>query len=187
MEGPAKLRREKGGGPRRTALLLIDFINALDFDGGARFAPAALRAARATARLRDRLGSNVVTIYANDNFGDWTSDLRRVVASCAARGSNGAAMTRLLAPREGDLFVLKPRHSAFYQTPLDILLESLQVHRLILAGVTTDMCVLFTANDAYLRGYELVIPPTCTAAMTPSCHREAMSYLKRVCKAGTAP
>jgi nicotinamidase-related amidase len=180
MQGAARKRS-----PGRTALLVIDFINALDFDGGERFAPAALRAARATARLRDSLPRGIVTIYANDNFGDWTSDLRRVVAACTARGSRGAAMARLLAPRAGDLFVLKPRHSAFYQTPLDILLESLQVRRLILTGITTDMCVLFTANDAYVRGFELVVPPRCTAAMTPTRHREAMAYLRRVCKAGT--
>jgi nicotinamidase-related amidase len=173
------------GGKGRTALLMIDFINALDFEGAARLAPAALRAARATVRLRDRLGRSVPVIYANDNFGDWNSDLRRVVASCAARGSRGAAITRLLAPRDGDLFVLKPRHSAFFQTPLDILLDSLRVRRLILTGLTTDMCVLFTANDAYLRGYELVVPPSCTAAMTNARHDEAIRYLKRVCKAAT--
>lgn len=171
------------GGRGRTALLLIDFINALDFEGGARLAPAALKAARATARLRERLGTAVPVIYCNDNFGDWRSDLHRVVEACAARGSLGGPMTRLLSPRDGDIFVLKPRHSAFYQTPLDILLESLQVRRLVLTGLTTDMCVLFTANDAYLRGYEMVVPPSCTAAMTPTRHREALRYLRRVCRA----
>lgn len=175
------------GGKGRTALLLIDFINALDFEGAERLAPAALRAARATARLRERLGDSIPVIYANDNFGDWTSDFRRVLARCTARGRRGEAMSRLLAPREGDLFVLKPRHSAFFQTPLDILLESLRVRRLVLTGLTTDMCVLFTANDAYLRGYEIVVPPACTAAMTTVRHREAMAYLKRVCRAATRP
>jgi nicotinamidase-related amidase len=186
MQGAARIRSTHRS-PGCTALLLIDFINALDFDGGACFAPAAMRAAKATARLRHRLGRKVITIYANDNFGDWTSDLHRVVANCTARGSQGAAMSHLLAPRDGDLFVLKPRHSAFFQTPLDILLESLDVRRLILTGLSTDMCVLFTANDAYVRGFQIVVPPRCTAALTPARHREALGYMKRVCKAAAEP
>lgn len=180
MKGPAARR---AGARGRTALLLIDFINALDFRGGERMAADALAAARATTRLRDGLPPSVPVIYCNDNFGDWTSDLHRVVEACAARGKPGAPVARLLAPRDGDLFVLKPRHSAFFQTPLDILLESLQVRRLVLTGIATDMCVLFTANDAYLRGYELVVPPACTAAQTPARRREALAFMRRVCRA----
>jgi nicotinamidase-related amidase len=167
-------------------VLLIDVINDLEFDGGdALLAPAKKMAAR-LARLRAwarRAGH--VTIYVNDNWGKWRADWRDIVEAC--RGTRGWPVVRSLLPERDDYFVLKPRHSAFHATPLDFLLRQLHARRLIITGLSADNCVLFTASDAYLREYELVVPSDCTAAEKPSWHAAAMRHMSRVLKAEVRP
>ena len=91
-------------------LVLIDFINPLDFPGGEKLARPALRAARATARLRERLDPRgVAVIYANDNYGVWQSDFHSLVSRCLGRDDESGEIARLLAPRATDLTILKPR------------------------------------------------------------------------------
>ena len=173
---------------KRTALLLVDFINDLTFDGADLVLPRAMRAARRTAALRARRSlARVPVIYANDNFGRWRSDFKEVVARCCSPGCPGAPLARLLSPRKHDHFVLKPKNSGFFQTPLELLLRQLKVHRLIIAGVAADNCVLFTANDAYLHGYELWIPADCIAAESATIERQAIGYFRRVLKADVRP
>ncbi len=173
---------------RGDALLLIDWINTLAFPGGRIFGRRALPAARNTAALRSRLDRHRVSvIYANDHFGNWRSDFRHVVNDALHPKSNGRELAGILRPTAKDLFVLKPRHSAFYQTPLDELLAKLKPRRLILTGIATDICVLFTANDAYLRGYELWVPSDCVAAEQAAVQRTALAYMRRVCKADIRP
>ena len=99
----------------------------------------------------------------------------------------GAKIAKLLKPDEEDYFVLKPKHSGFYSTTLEILLEHLGAKTLILTGVATDICVLFTANDAYLRDYKLVIPSDCVAANDAHANDLTLKYVERVLKADTRP
>jgi nicotinamidase-related amidase len=172
--------------PPRPALLLVDFMNPLDFPGSDKLAPQALRAARRTDALREQLGRRVPVIYANDNFGRWDSQFDSVIADCQGRGGASAAIARLLAPRAGDCSVLKPRHSAFFGTPLQFLLDDLRVNTLILTGIAADSCVTFTALDAYLHRYRLWVPADCIAAESPTLKRRAMQHLSRVCKAEIA-
>ena len=170
--------------PRRTALLLIDFMNPLDFEGAERMAPFAMRAAEHAARLCAKMraeGSPV--IYANDNFGRWEADFHAVVRTCEQRGGASAAMARLLAPRPGDRSVLKPRHSAFFGTPLEFLLDELDVAHLVLTGLAADSCIMFTAHDAYLREYDLWIPADCVASEQDDWREDALAYMARVLKA----
>jgi nicotinamidase-related amidase len=168
-------------GESRTILLLVDFINPLEFPAARRLAPRALAAARATAALKARLRSaGVQAVYANDNYGVWQSNFQSVFARCAAAGGVSAEMARLLAPLPDDITVLKPRHSAFFATPLQLLLEQLKAERLILAGLATDLCVLFSALDAHVRGYQLWVPRDCAAAETPQRHRDALNYMETV-------
>ena len=94
-------------------------------------------------------------IYVNDNFGRWRSDFRQILDHCLQ--SPGRAIARLLVPHEEDYFVLKP-HSGFEYTTLDVLLKHLGADTLILSGVATNFCVLFTAHDAYMRDYRLIVP-----------------------------
>jgi nicotinamidase-related amidase len=171
-----------------TALLLIDVINDFDFPRGnhlLRYAlPAALRIARLKKRLRAK---RIPTIYVNDNFGRWRSDFRTQVERCASVRSPGAELVRQLIPEEDDYFVLKPKHSGFFSTSLDLILRYLGARKLILAGFATDICILFTANDAYMRDFELVIPADCVAAETASLNRSTCQHMKRLLRADIRP
>lgn len=170
------------------ALLLIDVINDLEFPGAARLRPHALKMARAVARLKERaLAAGIPVVYVNDNFGIWKSDFRSVVEHCLKDEVCGAPITELLAPGKDDYFVLKPKHSGFYSTTLDLLLQHLGAHTLILAGLAGNICVLFTANDAYLRDYGLVVPSDCCASNTVEENRHALRQMKTVLKADTRP
>ena len=175
---PAKVPRS----PR--VLILIDYINPLNFPGAEKLAPAALEAAKATLRLRDQLEADkVAVIYANDNYGVWQSDFRSLVAQCSERDDISGEIARLLAPRGTDLTLLKPRHSAFYGSPLELLLKLMGAEELILAGLATDICVQMTAADAFLRGFEGVwVPADCSAAETSRAHENAMGYMREVLK-----
>jgi len=93
------------------------------------------------------------TIYANDNYGMWTSDFKALWKRCAELSGPPGLLAKAITPRAKDFSLLKPRHSAFYSTPLDILLTQLQCKRLVITGLAADSCVLFSAMDAYLRGY----------------------------------
>lgn len=170
----------------RTALLLVDFMNPMDFDGAAAMAPRAVKAAQRAAVLRERMhAQRAPVIYANDNFGRWEADFSAVVADCKQRGGPSARMARLLAPAAADRSVLKPRHSAFFGTPLEFLLDELDVGHLVLAGLAADSCIMFTAHDAYLRKYGLWIPSDCVASEKDAWRREALAYMARVLKART--
>lgn len=171
-----------------TALLLIDFLNVMDFGSANALAPHALRAAERARALKARLArSRVPAIYANDNFGAWDSDVDAIVEACRARGGAARRLVELLAPANGDRFVLKPRHSAFFGTPLEFLLQDLGAKRLVITGLTTDSCVMFTAHDAYLRDYRIWVPSDCVAAASPRFTRTSLAHMQRVLKASTLP
>ena len=173
---------------RGSALLLVDVINDFEFPDGAALLEHALPAAGAIARLKveaGRVGAPV--IYANDNFGDWRRDFGGLVRHVLEGGVRGEPVARLLRPAEGDHVVLKPMHSAFHLTPLERLLGHLEVERLVIAGFTTDYCVLFTSMDAYMRGFELAIPSDCVAAAHPEHTEEALRYAARALGAEVRP
>lgn len=172
--------------PSPVVLLLIDFINPLDFEGAQELAPAALAAARATVVLKRRaVRQGVACIYANDNYGVWHSNFPDVLRHCRARGGAARELTRLLAPGRRDYTVLKPRHSAFYCTPLPLLLQQMKTRRLILTGLASNNCVLFTAMDAYVRGFSLWVPSDCVAAESERENRQALEHCRTVLKAQT--
>jgi len=165
---------------RRTALVLIDFVNLFDFEGAQKLAPRAIRAARKTALLIKKLRADrVPVIYANDNFGQWRSDFRGLVNKCVRQGGASADIVAALQPTGEDFAILKPRHSAFYGTPLDFILEELKVERLVLTGIAVDMCVFATAQDSHVRKFSLWIPADCVAGFTASQERSALSLMTR--------
>lgn len=171
-----------------TALLLIDFINDLEFPGGDKLLPHALDAAKHAAALKRRARRvGIYAIYANDNFGQWRSDFKQVVAHCSRDNVRGKAMVRAVKPGREDYFVLKPKNSCFFRTPLQVLLDQLGIKKLILTGLTADICVLFTANDAYLHEYKLFVPADCVASMEQTDNEYALKYLARVLKADITP
>ena len=170
------------------ALLLIDVINDLEFPEGEQLLRHALPMARNILALKRRAReSGIPAIYVNDNFGRWQSNFRAQVEHCLEDGVTGRPIAQLLAPDEDDYFVLKPKHSGFFSTTLDILLEYLRAETLILTGIAANICVLFTANDAYMRDFQLIVPGDCVASNTEEENRHALEQMKRVLKADTRP
>ena len=172
----------------RTVLLLVDVINDFDFPESRQLLRFALPAARRIAALKKRLRKRgVPAIYVNDNFGRWQSDFKKQVERCISEDATGAEVARLLIPAEDDYFVLKPKHSGFYSTSLETLLSYLGAQRLILTGFAADICVLFTANDAYMRDYELIVPSDCIASESTASRRSASQQMKRFLRADIRP
>ncbi len=170
--------------PKSTALLLIDVINDFDFAGSEALLRHAIPAARKLARLKQRLDSaGVPVIYVNDNFGRWQSDFREQIDRCSGQECAGCEVARLLLPARTDYFVLKPKHSGFYSTSLEVLLGFLGIETLILAGLAGDICVLYTANDAYMRDYKLVIAADCIASESLAANRAALEHMGTLLKA----
>jgi nicotinamidase-related amidase len=166
------------------ALLLLDVINDLEFPGGERLVRHTVPMARRLARLRLRAKrAGIPVVYVNDNYGRWQSDFRRLTARCRRRGARGKPVVDLLAPSDDDYFVLKPKHSGFFSTTLDVLLAYLGARTLVLTGIAGNICVLFTANDAYMRDYRLVVPSDCVASETPRENRRALEVMRTLLKA----
>jgi len=170
------------------ALILIDVINDMEFGAGEALLKNALPAARALAKLKRRAkDAGVPVIYVNDNFGKWRSDFRQQLGHVLEDGVRGEPIAKLLRPDEQDYFVLKAKHSGFYHTQLDLLIDYLEVRTVVLAGFATDMCVLFTASDAYLRDLEIIVPPDCSASETMENHHGALDHMSRVLHVKSIP
>ncbi len=170
------------------ALLIVDFITPLNFEGAEHLVPEAVAAARALGCLRQRMvQAGVPVVYANDNYGLWQSNFRAMVAYCLRQPGEVGEITLLVAPGPQDIAILKPRHSAFYGTPLELLLDQMKVERLVLAGLSTDMCVQMTAMDAYVRSYPTWVPADCTAAASPDAKAQALRYMAETLKCDIRP
>lgn len=179
---PARLRRS------RRVLLLVDFINPLDFPGAEKLAAGAVPAARATAGLKAQLAAEgVTTIYANDNYGVWQSDFHSQVSACLGMEGPPGEIARLVYPQAGDLTILKPRHSAFYASPLELLLSEMETRELVICGLATDMCVQLTAGDAFLREFAVWVPADCTAAESNSAKAASLEFMATILKCDTRP
>ena len=170
------------------ALLIIDMINALDFDGAERLLPRALRATATIAKLKARArAAGMPVIYVNDNFGKWRSDFKALLQRCLHEDVLGKPIAERLKPDDEDYFVLKPMHSGFYCTALEILLQHLGVRKLVLTGMAANYCVLATAQDAYMRHYELVVPSDALAAEDALDEEYALRHMAEVLKADIRP
>lgn len=192
MKTPPRKRRAHWIDPAtprsHDALLVIDAINDLDFSGGSALLRTALPAGRRIAALAKRArAASVPVIYVNDNFGRWRSDFRQQVAHCLEEDCAGRPLVEMLRPEEKDYFVLKPMHSGFYSTTLEVLLDRLGVQRLVLTGFAADLCVLYTANDAHMRDFQLVVPRDCVASETAARKRFALSHLAGTLGVDTSP
>ncbi len=167
----------------RQVLLLVDVINPLRFPGARALLPAAAEAARRIAGLKARLAARkVAAIYANDNYGTWHSEFSDILSACRALPGQRGEIAQRLAPAPGDLVILKPQYSAFHSTPLLHLLRRMKAERLVIAGFAADICILLTAADARMSGYEVWVPRDCTAAESPRRTQEALRQLQKVFK-----
>jgi nicotinamidase-related amidase len=170
-----------------TALLLIDVINDLAFDGSeALVDQAEPMAIRLSTLKRRATAAGIPAIYINDNFGQWRSDFRKTVAHCISRSSPGRRVSQRLRPTARDYFVLKPKHSGFFDTTLDTLLDTLRIRRVILTGIAGNICVLFTANDAYMRELKIFAPADCIVSNTIAENDHALHQIHTVLKGNIA-
>ena len=170
------------------ALLLVDVINDMAFPEGDQLLAHARPMADRLAALKTRAERAAVpVIYANDNFGRWRSDFQAQVDHCLEPDCRGRPVAERLRPGGRDYFVLKPKHSAFFNTTLDLLLKHLGTKVLVVTGVAGNICVLFTANDAYLRDLRVVVPADCTASNTAAENRAALDLMRTLLKADTRP
>ena len=154
-----------------------------EFDNGDKIFANALEAAQNIAKLKARTKAAMIpVIYVNDNYGVWQNDFDATL-ECAQRSERGKQLVELLRPDKDDYHVLKPQRSGFFATPLDVLLTSLDISNLIITGITADICVLFTAHDAYMRGYRINVPADCTAAVNRETCSTALDMLRRTADA----
>jgi nicotinamidase-related amidase len=172
----------------KTALLLIDLVSDFSFEDGDKLWKQTKKVIDPIAALTSKARSlNIPVVYVNDNFGKWSEDFQSQVKRIIDTSDRGREIVEPILPQESDLYVLKPQRSGFYETPLSVLLESMGITSLILAGITTDICVLFTAHDAYMRGFSLVLPSDCTAAVKEGHRNQALELIERVAKADIRP
>jgi nicotinamidase-related amidase len=170
------------------ALLLVDVINPFDFPEADDLLKFALPMADRLAWLKRRAKrAGVPVVYANDNFGRWRSDLSSVVERCRQPDCKGRPVVEKLLPDADDYFVLKPKHSAFYSTVLDTLLRYLGTRTLLIGGIAANICVLFTANDAYMRDLKLLVPRDATASNTQPETDAAIEQMQKVLRADVRP
>jgi nicotinamidase-related amidase len=163
--------------PVPVALLLVDVLTTFQFPDGEEILKGALRMRDALMRLKVRTREvGIPALYVNDNFGDWRSEKEILMGRCLE--AKGAEFVRPLMPDSEDYFVLKPMHSAFYMTPLEVLLRHLQVETLILTGLTSASCITVTAHDTNMRGFDIYIPRDCSCACNVEEHKQALGAVR---------
>lgn len=178
--------KQKNGMKIPVAMLIIDVINDFNF-------PEAPLLLKTSAPIADKIvdlkkrakEADIPIIYVNDNFGQWQSDKQRLVEYCSAQA--GGKFVKTLKPDEDDYFVIKPKHSGFFSTPLSTLLNELGIQTLILCGVAGNICVLFTANDAYMRGFTLYAPSDCSASNIEEDNERAFLLMEKTLNADITP
>ncbi|MEH7073234.1 isochorismatase family cysteine hydrolase [Neobacillus drentensis] len=170
----------------RPALIIIDMINNFDFSHGPILARKAFRIAESIKNIKNQFNkNNLPVIFINDHYNLWQADLDKIINVCQNQYSE-PVFAKLL-PEDQDLFLIKPKHSAFFGTALNTLLHQLKVNTLILTGIAGNICVLFTANDAYMREYELFVPSDCIASADDHDNQYALTMMQNVLKARINP
>ena len=163
--------------PVPVAMLLIDILTTFNFPDGDAILKSALTIRDALVKFKARARKEgIPVLYVNDNFGDWRSEKEVLMGRCLE--AKGAEFVRPLLPDSEDYFVLKPMHSAFYMTPLEVLLQHLRVETLILTGLTSNSCITVTAHDANMRGFDIYVPPDCSCARNSKEHTHALTQLE---------
>ncbi|MES2526487.1 MAG: isochorismatase family cysteine hydrolase [Bdellovibrionota bacterium] len=172
----------------KTALLIIDMINTLDFKDGNLLMKEAIPVAKNILKIKEGLKKKgIPVIYLNDFFMHWRSDWKKVYEHCTQEKFPGSKLSPILHPDSDDYFILKPKHSGFFNTYLDVLLEELGVEKLIMTGIAGNICVLFTANDAHMRGYKVHVPKNGIASNTKKDNHYALKQMKDVFGIETKP
>ena len=163
----------------RTALVVVDMLNPYDHEDAEKLVPSVREALPQIVELRDRARETdgVLLVYANDNSERWDATRDDLVAT--ALDGEHPDLIEPIVPPAGAPFLPKGRHSAFYETPLSHLLHVEGVERLVIVGQVTEQCVFYSALDAYLRGYEVVIPTDAVAHIVPEFAEAALGMAEK--------
>ena len=169
-------------------LALVDVINHFEFPAGEELLHQAQRIREPLAKLKLRArAAGVPVVYINDNFGQWRSNVQQLLAYCLRPQARGRAFVAALKPENDDYFILKPKHSAFYQTPFETLLRSLGASTIVFGGIATNSCILVSAHDASMRNIKVFIPRDCCAARSRKEHAEAIRHMHAMADAAISP
>ena len=162
----------------RPALIVIDMINSYDHEDADLLVPSARRVVPVIRKLIDRArAADVEVIYVNDNLGRWRSQMDDVVRA-AVRGPH-PDLVEAVSPDERSLFVVKARHSIFYQTPLEFLLGQQGISHIVLCGQVTEQCVLYSALDAHIRKIDVTVARDAVAHIDPDLADAALRMMER--------
>ncbi|MGW6841223.1 isochorismatase family cysteine hydrolase [Streptomyces sp. NPDC054958] len=162
----------------RTALIVIDMLNSYEHQDAEALVPSVRDALPGMVALLKRArAEDSPVVYVNDNFGRWRSHHGEILQS--ALSGRHRDLVEPIAPDEDALFVVKARHSIFYETPLAYLLGQLEVRRVVLCGQVTEQCVLYSALDAHIRHYDVVVPVDAVAHIDPALARAALRMMER--------
>jgi nicotinamidase-related amidase len=171
-----RARHQKGCGS--TALIVVDTLNPYDHPEAERLASRVAKALPGLQTLLERADrEKTPVVYVNDNYGDWNSSARELTER-ALQGAHPELVEPVL-PAAGHSFVIKARHSIFYGTPLEYLLDQMSVDRLLLTGQVTEQCILYSALDAHVRHFELAIPTDAVAAIYDHLAEAALEMMER--------
>jgi nicotinamidase-related amidase len=182
-----RLRTGRSASVPETALVIIDMLNAYDHEDADKLVASVREALPNVVALRDRARAepDTLTVYVNDNYGRWEMGRQELVERALA--GEHPELVDPIAPREPVPFLVKGRHSIFYQTSVDHLLRSEGVQRVVLCGQVTEQCILYSALDAYLRGYDITVPPDAVAHIFPDLAEAALKMMDRNMHAEVEP
>ncbi|MET9903064.1 isochorismatase family cysteine hydrolase [Streptomyces sp. NPDC006446] len=165
-------------GHDRTALILIDMINTYGHDDAELLVPSVAKAIPALRRLLERArAAEAPVIYVNDNFGEWRSHHGELLDTALAGPHSD--LVKPLRPDDASLFVVKARHSIFYETPLNYLLGRQGVGHVVLCGQVTEQCVLYSALDAHIRHLRVTVPEDAVAHIHADLAHAALRMMRR--------
>jgi nicotinamidase-related amidase len=170
----------------QSALLIVDMLNSYEHDDADRLAESVRVTVPQIAGLIERAREEgVAVVYVNDNYGDWNSSSEEL-AQAAVNGRHPELVEPLL-PRNDDAFVIKARHSVFYSTPLEYLLQTMDVGRIVLAGQATEQCILYSALDGYVRHFRVAVARDGVAHIYAHLADAACEMMERNMRAELAP
>jgi nicotinamidase-related amidase len=167
----------------KSALIVVDMINSYDHPDAERLTECVEKVLPTIAEVID--GWDGPTIYVNDNFGHWRSNRDDLLES-ALSGEFGK-LVEPIAPKDDSMFVVKARHSIFYQTPLEYLLGQEGIDKIVLVGQVTEQCILYSALDAYIRHIEVRVPCDAVAHIHEDLAEAALKMMELNMSADVSP
>ncbi|MEU2790350.1 isochorismatase family cysteine hydrolase [Streptomyces sp. NPDC007100] len=167
-------------GTAGTAVVVIDMINTYEHQDADRLLPSVRASLPGILRVIERAradDSGIEVIYVNDNFGRWRSHHDEILRP--ALDGPHADLVEPIRPDDASLFVVKARHSIFYETPLEYLLGQHGIHRIVLCGQVTEQCVLYSALDAHIRHLDVTVPRDAVAHIHADLADAALRMMER--------